>query len=235
MSKQIFVYEEDPMLAQLIERYLSEMNTPMNVVVNKSQQDLFQALKDGVEPDLLLIDADGFEDVPWELVNSLRDRGYEGEVSLISSVKEKDFVRKSIQSGVLDYVIKPFNKLRLQQTIHKLQVKQQLFNQGTGKLSQNTVDQWLSNQVTKPNVRNIEVLAAHEQGLSAKTLRFILDIFKRREDWFSVKELAHESNLSHVTIGKYLAFLKKYNLLDTRIQYPDLGRPFTQYRLIEDQ
>lgn len=71
-----------------------------------------------------------------------------------------------------------------------------------------------------------------EKGLTQATLQLLLKKIDEFTDYFTIQELSEASQLSHVSVRKYVLFLEKNNLLESKNSYLKVGRPYQSYRRI---
>ncbi len=148
--------------------------------------------------------------------------------------KEKQpALKRSLHLGVLDYLVKPFSFERFQQSIENYQKKAAQFTLETKELSQTKVDQLFHSSQTnaRKNEQALQNMSL-EKGLTQATLQLLLKKIDEFTDYFTIQELSEASQLSHVSVRKYVLFLEKNNLLESKNSYLKVGRPYQSYRRI---
>ena len=198
----LLIIEDDPMVAYIHQKYLEKLIHQPTIFTAATIAEGLQLTKEK-QPALVLLDVHLKDGNGLTYLATIRDEKIDTEVILITAANELENVKRSLHLGVLDYLVKPFSFERFQQSIENYQKKAAQFTLETEELSQTKVDQLF-----------------HSSQTNAFT------------DYFTIQELSEASQLSHVSVRKYVLFLEKNNLLESKNSYLKVGRPYQSYRRI---
>ena len=103
----VLVVEDDPMVAQLHEHYLSQIKG-FQLCDIANNGDMALKLLAKKKYDLLILDIfmptmDGLQ-----LLAKIREHGYDVDVIIVSAANDKDKIKQALRLGAVDYIIKPF-------------------------------------------------------------------------------------------------------------------------------
>lgn len=228
----LLIIEDDPMVAYIHQKYLEKLiHQPTIFTVATIAEGLL--LTKEKQPALVLLDVHLKDGNGLTYLATIRDEKIDTEVILITAANELENVKRSLHLGVLDYLVKPFSFERFQQSIENYQKKTAQFTLETKELSQTKVDQLFHSSQTnaRKNEQDLQNLSL-EKGLTQATLQLLLKKIDEFTDYFTIQELSEASQLSHVSVRKYVLFLEKNNLLESKNSYLKVGRPYQSYRRI---
>ena len=108
----VLVVEDDPMVAQLHEHYLSQIKG-FNLSDVANNGDMALKLLSKKSYDLLILDIfmptmDGLQ-----LLAKIREYGFDVDVIIVSAANDKDKIKQALRLGAVDCIIKPFEFERL--------------------------------------------------------------------------------------------------------------------------
>ena len=215
----LLIIEDDPMVAYIHQKYLEKLIHQPTIFTAATIAEGLQLTKEK-QPALVLLDVHLKDGNGLTYLATIRDEKIDTEVILITAANELENVKRSLHLGVLDYLVKPFSFERFQQSIENYQKKAAQFTLETKELSQTKVDQLFHSSQT--NARK------NEQDLQ----NLSLEKGDEFTDYFTIQELSEASQLSHVSVRKYVLFLEKNNLLESKNSYLKVGRPYQSYRRI---
>ena len=132
------------------------------------------------------------------------------EVILITAANELENVKRSLHLGVLDYLVKPFSFERFQQSIENYQKKAAQFTLETKELSQTKVDQLFHSSQTnaRKNEQALQNMSL-EKRTNTSNITIIVKKIDEFTDYFTIQELSEASQLSHVSVRKYVLISRK--------------------------
>ncbi|MGP4075875.1 response regulator [Halobacillus sp. K22] len=222
---QVLIVEDDPMVADLNKKYVEQVE---GFQLAASASDVEEACKclEEAQVDLILLDVYMPGRNGLQLLKELREKDEQVDVILITAASEREQIQQSLRLGAVDYLIKPFEFERLQEALAKYKENHYVL-QDKQKVSQNELDQILSKQEERQDNRRIQV----PKGLTQTTLEHIISVIRKKGDAaFSTDEIANETEISRVSVRKYLKFLKEIDFLDETLIY-GVGRPVYQYQM----
>jgi len=223
----VLVVDDDAMVAELNRCYVGQVPgfTCCGTASTLQQAKEF-VLNTQQSIDLILLDVYMQQDNGLDLLPELRSSGRPIDVIVISSAADAATIKKSLNYGVVDYLIKPFHFSRFEEALTGWQQKKKLMDTHQY-YEQSDVDQLIHGN-HHPVVDDKKL----PKGLTQQTLRTLCQwIDAHPESEFSTDELAQAVNISRVSCRKYLIWLADNHILSTSIHYGVTGRPVYRYRL----
>lgn len=221
----VIVVEDDPMLAQLNAQYLRQLpQLQVDGVFSNGREALTFLEFNPV--DLAVVDVYMPMLSGLELLRSIRGRGIQTSVIMITAATEMKVVEEALRLGIEDYIIKPFAFERLREAVQRYLSKVTLVK-NKERADQAVVDQLLSNALPKETTaRDLR------KGLNAKTLQSIENLLRSdSQGEYTCESISASSGLSKVTVRHYLNYLIETGQLESSIDYETGGRPRVLYRL----
>lgn len=223
----VLVVDDDAMVAELNRCYVGQIaGFTCCGTASTLQQAKDMVLNNQLPIDLILLDVYMQQDNGLDLLPELRNARRPVDVIVISSAADAKTIKKSLNYGVVDYLIKPFQFSRFEEALTGWKQKKALMD-NQQYYEQSDVDRLIhgNNQATADNKKL-------PKGLTPQTLRTLcLWIDAHPDTEFSTDELAHSVNISRVSCRKYLIWLADSHILFTSIHYGVTGRPVYRYRL----
>ncbi|GEM46244.1 response regulator [Deinococcus cellulosilyticus] len=213
---RVLLVEDDFWVAR-IHREMVEQHQAFVVVAHAENLKQATALLQSLEPDLILLDVylpDG-RGLDW--LQQLRQQGVHTEVILITSANDSGSVQQGLHLGVTDYLLKPFEKARLNQALGRFLMRQQGKEQTH--FNQHKLDQLMLGQhaLTLP------------RGIDGVTLQRVRDLFTP-EAALTSDEVARFIGTSRITAWRYLEHLLEQGFLEVHPEYGNVGRPTKRYQ-----
>lgn len=219
----VLIIEDDPMVCEIETSYLLK-------IAKKFTVDKVDEVIDGLDLlvhkhyDLVLLDNYLPKHDGIYLFDLLKQNNLHPFIIMISAANDTEIVKKALEYGVVDYLIKPFKFERFKKAIEKFlylnkidlnkeQIQQQELNQffhTSTSIEENNVDNKLPKGISKYSLNIIK--------------KCISDLQK---DEFNTNDIVVNSNLSRVSVKKYLDYLVSINFLDSKTKFLDIGRPVT--------
>lgn len=221
---KVMIVDDDPMVAECNRRYV-EAVTGFKVEVGVHSADEALKILEKVHIDLLLLDVfmPGMNGL--ELLMKIRQVGKGVDVIVITAACDSTNIKKALQFGAVDYIIKPFAFERLKAALLAYKGLANLM-EDQERLSQVELDQCL---LYKEQPVAIEIPKGVDKNTLAVTWRKILDL---EQSLFSTEEMAKHIGMSRISMRKYLEFLRKIGALKLELIYGTVGRPVYKYRSI---
>ncbi len=220
----VMIVEDDPMVARLNSKYLEKLSGFRLVGVAKSCREALERLgRDKV--DLLLLDIYLPGSNGIELLKDIRKADRNVDVIILSAASDVPTIKKAMNFGAFDYLIKPFEFERFTKSL--LSYKEAThYIYAKNKLNQSELDSHYFG-------RNLEEINTLPKGLNKNTLIKIWGgVVRQGKRRFTTEQIASLIGLSRVSTRKYLEFLKDINMLSLDVEYGTVGRPIYQYRCI---
>lgn len=222
----VLVVDDDAMVAELNRCYIEQIpGLTCCGTASTLQQAKDRLIQIDPPVDLILLDIYMQQENGLDLLSELRNSHYPVDVIIISSAADATTIKTSLNYGVVDYLIKPFQFSRFEEALtHWQQKRSQMESQQY--YQQAELDRLIHGRGAASDQKRLP------KGLTPQTLRTLcqwIDAHPDRE--FSTDELAAEVNISRVSCRKYLIWLAESKILFTTIHYGATGRPVYRYHL----
>ena len=224
---RVVIVEDDPMVATINRQYVS-MNPSFHVCGN------FRNGKDGLDfikkkpVDLVILDYYMPLMNGMEFMERLNQFERKPDVIMVTAANETETVKGLLGTGVIDYLVKPFEYARFERALDQFSKKQELLSNVDGNLSQKDIDRLLSSGAV-----NEAGPTRMQKGLQEHTLETIRQYMKdNRGQSFTSEEIAEQVHLSRVTIRRYVNYMLETHEIASSIDYKTGGRPSIQYRYV---
>lgn len=221
----ILIVEDDPMVQFIHRNYLEKIASFSAIYSCETISEARDIVKNKTV-DLVLLDINLKDGNGVDFLTEIRHHQYNIEMILITAANESYIVAQGFHLGILDYLIKPFSFERFEQSIRIFMQKHRQLVQPY--INQKQIDQMLGTSTQE------ELDIQEEKGISHQTLSLLLEKIQSFQHSFTVQELSEASDLSHVSVRKYVTFLEKKGIIESENVYLKIGRPYKNYRLIKD-
>ncbi len=219
---KVLILDDDPMVAEFNKRYLDELKGFRLLAISHSVQEALEVMKEK-EVDLLLLDNFMPGETGLELLRKIREKDQDTDVIFITAASDTETIQKALRYGAFDYLIKPFEFDRFKQALISYSDKQTLFNKRKS-VSQAELDEKCLNQDYDGCTGSLP------KGLTQATLQVVVNaIMELKSEPFSTEDVVERTDISRVSVRKYLKFLKEIGLLGERMTYGTIGRPIYLY------
>jgi len=149
-------------------------------------------------------------------------------VIVITAACDSNHIKKALQFGAVDYIIKPFEFERLNAALLSYNGLVSLM-EDQDKLNQDELDQCI---LYKEQPLPMQL----PKGIDKNTLTLTWEKIKGlNQSFFSTEEMAKHVGISRVSMRKYLEFLMKIGTLKLELSYGTVGRPVYKYRHISSE
>lgn len=219
------IVDDDPMVAEINRRYVELVEGFKIEAVVHSSNEAFELLGK-VEIDLILLDIFMPGITGLDLLVQLRQAGKGVDVIVISAACDRQSIKKALQFGATDYIIKPFEFERLNTALLTYKGLANLMDEQDN-LSQVELDQCMLYK-EQPTVTQLP------KGIDRNTLTIVWEQIKLLDkELFSTEEMAKYIGVSRVSMRKYLEFMRQIGVLKLELIYGTVGRPIYKYRCID--
>ncbi len=214
---RVLLVEDDPWVTQ-VNRGLVETVEGFRVVGEAQSVAQGQALALSLKPDLLLVDVYLPDGTGLALIRALRGQGLPFEAIMITAANDTHTVQQALYDGVLDFLIKPFQRPRLERALERYLQRRQATQAPT--FTQRRLDRLLG-------VTSAEALP---KGIDEETLEQIRLLLAKAPTALSAEEVGEQVGVSRVTAWRYLEYLRQSGLAELQVGYGGVGRPIKRYR-----
>lgn len=228
----VLIVEDDPLVAHIHQRYVEQ--TPGFACVGRAVtgNEAVDRVA-GLRPDLVLLDVylpdlDGVA-----ALKAIRRLDLPVDVILVTAAQDAETVHESIRYGAVDYLIKPFTRDRLEQSL--ISYRDMLVRlRDQPRVTQTLVDSLPGYRSGTPARNDDGLLAMTDlpKGLAAWTLRQVLLFLIRQPEPQSAAAVGVGVGLSRVAARRYLEFLCEVGRAERTLLHRSVGRPVSLYRAI---
>lgn len=224
----ILIVEDDPMVAQINQQFIKKIDDQTSVDIASNVKEAIKHIENK-EIDLLLLDIYMPEENGLTFLKYIREQGYKIDAILITAATDIEEIQTAFRYGAVDYLIKPFDFERFQQSLLRYKKGLTFFNK-TSSINQTDIDtEFLNKEVVD---RDSELKLP--KGVTEATLQVIIDKMKYfEENEFSTDDISKRVNISRVSVRKYLKFLTDIEVLEESLNY-GIGRPINFYKVKKD-
>ena len=222
----VLVVEDDPMVAQLHEHYLSQIKGFELCDMARNGEEALRLLQNK-SYDLLILDVfmpsmDGLQ-----LLAKIRENDFDVDVIIVSAANDKDKIKQALRLGAVDYIIKPFEFERFNLALNNYLKRYHIVEE------QEIIEQ---SELDKTIIRNEkEPIVTLPKGLDKNTLVVVWKCILTFDGMFTTEEVSAKVGISRVSIRKYLEFLKTVRLLKLDLHRGSVGRPVYKYLCVDKQ
>lgn len=234
---EVIIVEDDPMVAMINQQFVERYGGFKIVATVRSIPDLWDELNKNT-PDLILLDIFLPGETGIEFLLTLRQKQLSIPIIMLTAANDIPTIKKALEYGVIDFLIKPFTFGRFELAIEKFRQYHSL----TTKLKetdQETLDQILQKDKktysSTMSYSEDELVSTLPKGLSKLTLKKILHVVEEQTDYFSTEDIAKLVDLSRISTKKYLLYLNELGYLREELKYLSVGRPITVYQIVPEK
>lgn len=230
-SIQVLLIEDDPMVQEVNKQFIERLHQFQ--VIDTASNGLEGLEKINIlHPDLVILDIFMPSLNGIDTLYEIRKEQMDVDVIIISAANDQKTIRKMMQNGAFDYLIKPFKFERLKHTLEQY-YEFRIEVQPNERISQSQLDRVMfpnnSTSVTPKIFHKEEV----PKGLNISTLEQVMHFMSKQTATQSAEEVADGIGIARVTARRYLDFLNDKGFLRLDIQYGSIGRPINKYSVIQ--
>ncbi|MGE7780680.1 response regulator [Peribacillus sp. NPDC097264] len=228
MTNQICVLliEDDPMVQEVNKQFIERLSAFTVVDTANNGLEGLEKIKK-LKPDLVILDIFMPNLNGVDTLYQIRKDQLDVDVIIISAANDQKTIRKMIQNGAFDYLIKPFKFERLQHTLEQYYAFR-MEVEPDHSISQTQLDRLLFQNQSSPKQtlkKNVP------KGLNGSTLEQVTKFIKTQPGSLSAEDVADGIGIARVTARRYLEYLHDEEILQLDVQYGNIGRPVNRYRL----
>ena len=224
MLKTVIV-EDDRMVAAINAQFAEKTPGVQVVATFHNGRDALAFLEQ-TSVDLLLLDLYMPEMSGVELLTELRRKGCNADAIFITAANDAPHIQDALRLGAVDYLIKPFRYVRLEEGLDNVVVRRKVIESGL-EFTQADIDEMIRARRPNPESRTAEL----EKGIQRQTLDHIrTDLRKNAGTYRTAEQIASDTGLSKVTVRRYLNYLIGMNEAESQVDYSTGGRPRVEYR-----
>ena len=179
-----------------------------------------------LRPDLVLLDVYLPDMTGLEVLRSLRATGSPVDVIVISAARDVDTIRSALHGGVLNYLVKPFDRRTFETRLRDYAALRDELGEleEAGQVDVDRVFGFSRGAVEQP--------AATPKGIAPETLQLVRQTLAAAgPDGLSATECSERTGLARVSARRYLEQLVTQQDADVRQKYGTAGRPERRFTL----
>lgn len=228
MTNQICVLliEDDPMVQEVNKQFIERLSAFTVVDTANNGLEGLEKIKK-LKPDLVILDIFMPNLNGVDTLYQIRKDQLDVDVIIISAANDQKTIRKMIQNGAFDYLIKPFKFERLQHTLEQYYAFR-MEVEPDHSISQTQLDRLLLQNKSSPKQTLKKDVP---KGLNGSTLEQVTKFIKTQPGSLSAEDVADGIGIARVTARRYLEYLHDEEILQLDVQYGNIGRPVNRYRL----
>ncbi|SFO96029.1 response regulator [Salibacterium halotolerans] len=221
---RMLIVEDDPMVAKFNRMYAEKVENfeVAGVVENVDQAWTF--LNENTV-DLILLDVYMNQTNGLDMLRDIRKNETPVDVIIITAADDNASVQTALRYGAVDYLIKPFEFERFQESLKQYRRQREMMGQES-RVSQKDLDPFLLHEADN-SAEGIDL----PKGLTGLTLSHITEAVLAAPAAFSAADIAETAGISRVSVRKYLHYLTEKGLIEADVKYQPAGRPQFRYRV----
>lgn len=232
---RVIIVEDDPMVAMINQQFVERYEGFEITAIAGSIRELWNALEETI-PDLILLDVYLPGEMGIDFLQEVRQKGLSIPIIMITAANDIPTIKKALEYGVLDFLIKPFSYERFQLAMDKF-IQYHSLTTELEEADQDALDQIFINErgLSSADSASKKAVPALPKGLSKLTLKKILHVVTEQEEFFSTEDIAKAVDLSRISTKKYLQFLNEIGYLQEELKYLSVGRPITVFHSVPEK
>lgn len=225
---QVLIVEDDFRVANINREYVLKMEGFDVVYVAKTAEETLHYLKNApVLPHVILLDIYLPDDEELALFWTLRRNYSMIDIVMLTAANEVETVQEIFHGGIFDYLIKPADFTRFEQTFIRYKEQFDLFTTKR-ELEQSTIDRLTGLQVNSETNQQKGL----PKGIDKITLDKIEDVLKESSDeGTTAVSIGNQIGVSRSTARRYLEYLVSIKEAKAHLKYGEIGRPERRYTL----
>lgn len=178
--------------------------------------------------DIVILDLGPTKEENMNLLKQIRAEKIFVCVIMMSEENTLEYISEAFSYGVSDFLLKPSTCKRFSEAVIRAVGKRECLLQYQT-MTQDEIDACIAQSVHfAPNTDK-------GKGICNETFNFVKSTASKRSGSFSAADIAEETGLSRITIRKYLERMSETGVLETELEYGEVGRPQKRYLYLEHQ
>ena len=219
---KVLIVEDDKGISILHKKFVDRLEGFEVVAIANTISDARQMI-DIMKPELVLLDIYLPDGSGIDFVKSMRDDGYIFDVIVITAARDVETLRRAMQNGVFDYVIKPVIIDRFNEALEKYRSFASIYNKTI--IEQEDID-----KIREYHSVSLDI--SLPKGIDKVTLDKVTKCFANDGVKLTADQVAKIIGSSRNTARRYLDYLNKEGVLNIDIDYGTIGRPEKKYYLV---
>lgn len=224
----VLIIEDDFRVADINRQLVEQVDGFQVDAIAKTGDEAMDFLQHSSElPDLILLDVfipdrSGL-DLFWEIRSAYRGIG----IIMLSAAKDTEIIEETLHGGISDYLIKPVDFKRFEQSLHRFREQKALLNSNK-EMEQSEIDRLFG--YLPPTFSGMEYEAALPKGIDHLTLKGVMErLSASAADGVNAMEVGKAVGVSRSTARRYLEHLVSTGEAKAQLNYGEIGRPERRY------
>ena len=225
---QVLIVEDDFRIADINRQFVERVKGfAVLDVVKTSEEALTYLRSTSTLPQLILLDVYIPDTEGLSLFWQLRQEFNEVDVIMVTAAKEVATIAETLRGGIFDYIVKPVDFDRFEQTLTRFNVQNKLLRERE-ELDQQEIDLLTGAQAAVSQEKGGE--AKLPKGIDQITLDKIKNVLQQSSDsGLTALDAGNKVGVSRSTARRYLEYLVSINEANAQLKYGDIGRPERKY------
>lgn len=225
---QVLIVEDDFRIADINRQLIDQVEGFETVGMAKTGAEAMSILKGCNElPHLILLDVYIPDSEGLSLFWELRNDYQQIDIIMLTAAKEVATIEETLRGGIFDYIIKPVDFSRFEQTLTRYQEQRALLSSKI-EFEQEDIDclSGLQVSIKTPNNAN----ESFPKGIDQITLAKVIKTLKAsHKSGINALNMGKELGVSRSTARRYLEYLVSINQVEVQLDYGVVGRPERKY------
>lgn len=225
---QVLIIEDDFRIADINRQFIERVKGFAVLEVVKTSEEALAYLRNtSMLPQLILLDVYIPDTEGLSLFWQLRQEFNEVDVIMVSAAKEVATIAETLRGGIFDYIVKPVDFNRFEQTLTRFKVQKKLLRERE-ELDQQEIDRLTGAQAAVSQEKDNE--GKLPKGIDQITLNKIKIVLQQSSDLgLNALDAGNKVGVSRSTARRYLEYLVSINEAAAQLKYGDIGRPERKY------
>ncbi|MBU8881337.1 response regulator [Bacillus sp. FJAT-29790] len=225
---QVLIVEDDFRIADINRQFVNRINGFTVLDVVKTGEEALAYLRNNTTlPHLILLDVYIPDVEGLNLFWQLRKEFNEIDIIMITAAKEVATIAETLRGGIFDYIVKPADFVRFEQTLERFSEQRTLLA-SREELEQEEIDRLTGLQSLPETEASSEEMIP--KGIDKFTLEKIKNILRAGgESGVTALNAGNEVGVSRSTARRYLEYLVSIKEAEAQLKYGDIGRPERRY------
>ncbi len=219
---KVLIAEDDFRVAQIHEQYLEQIEEMELAGKAMNAKETLRLLKEN-HIDLLLLDVYMPDMLGTELLQKIRD-GFSVDIIMITAANEKAFIKKALDYGVKQYLVKPVTIERFKEVMNQYSKNREILN------SMDTVNQEILDRLFGVTEKKA-IKQKLPSGIDYITLKKVTKILSDEREGITAENVAERMGASRSTARRYLEYMVGVEQAVVEQVYGIVGRPERRYYL----
>ncbi|KAB2336109.1 response regulator [Cytobacillus depressus] len=228
---QVLVVEDDFRIAEINRQVVNQIDGFTVLYAVKTGEDALTYLRNNKTlPHLILLDVYIPDTEGLNLFWQLRNEFNEIDVIMVTAAKEVVTIAETLRGGIFDYIVKPVDFARFEQTLKRYR-KQRTLLTSREELEQDEIDQLIGLPTLPPLMEEVAV-EMNPKGIDKLTLEKIKNVMQLcGESGITALDIGSRVGVSRSTARRYLEYLVSIKEAIAQLKYGEVGRPERRYFL----